>query len=443
MPEIKPSIGQRLLKAFSMVFSGQRGYQSLSINDGFTTPSYADLTVFPNTRVDYEREAGAATSQSLVMAAVEWTSKVLPEAPIVITETSSDGTETPLPGHPVAQLLRQPNRFTDLADLLACFALDWIASGNVYLLKIRNFRGAVIELEPVPSTSIQPCWPDSGSEFISHYEYRVNNQRIQLPVEDVIHFRNGRDPRNPRVGLSPIASLYRELYSDNEASNFQAALLRNYGVGGLLISPSDSQATFDPADADFIKSEIHRRTVGDERGKPIIAGGPVKIERLSFDPKALDLKSLRRLPEERVAAVLGIPASVLGFGAGLDRNTYSNAEEAREAAYESYIIPLQRRICMTLDTQLLAEFDSTGRMKTSFDLSKVRALQQDETEMVNRLAVAYKAGIIKRSEARSAMGLPVEPEDDSYFIAPTAPDSELVTPSTEDQQTEKSATTHE
>lgn len=419
----KLSFTERLAKAFRMVFSASGGRTALNIDDNFhRAVSLRDLTLFPNSAIDYRHEVGDPVSSSLIAAAIEFTARVLPEAPLVVIETD-DSVEKTISNHPVANLIKRPNPFTNRHDLLASFALDWIASGNVYLIKIRNSRGAVIQLEPVSSGMIKPV--GNSTEFISHYKYRVDNQTFKLETSDVIHFRNGRNPYNPRLGLSPIAALYREIYSDNEASNFQAALLRNFGVGGLVISPADSQSSIDADSAEFLKAEIHSRTTGDNRGKPLVAGGAIRIERLSFDPKSLDLKSLRRLPEERVASVLGIPAVVLGFGAGLDRSTFANYSEAREAAYESYIVPLQALICETLDNQLLSEFDTTGRLRTQFDLSRVRILQQDETALVNRLAVAYRAGIIRRSEARSQLGLSVTPDDDAYYqAAEPEPESE-------------------
>ena len=53
------------------------------------------------------------------------------------------------------------------------------------------------------------------------------------------------------------------------------------------------------------------------RGKPHVSTAPIRIEQFGFSPEQMSLKDLRRLPEERISALLGIPAIVAGLGAGL------------------------------------------------------------------------------------------------------------------------------
>jgi phage portal protein BeeE len=45
------------------------------------------------------------------------------------------------------------------------------------------------------------------------------------------------DPRETRRGLSPLGSLVREVAIDEHASNFTAAILKNLGIIGLIVSP--------------------------------------------------------------------------------------------------------------------------------------------------------------------------------------------------------------
>jgi phage portal protein BeeE len=185
-------------------------------------------------------------------------------------------------------------------------------------------------------------------------------------------------------------------------------------VPGLLISPTGDQE-IDPDSAEYLKREVLNRTSGDDRGKPFIAGGPVKVSQFGFDPKSMDVRALRRVPEERIAAALGIPAVVLGYGAGLDRSIYNNVAEAREAAYESYLLPLQRIIAETLASHLLTEFDQRPAAFIEFDNSAVRVLAEDSDNLAKRLVALYEGGLIKRGEARTQLGLEATPADEVYF----------------------------
>ena len=71
----------------------------------------------------------------------------------------------------------------------------------------------------------------------------------------------------------------------------------------------------------------------------------------------MNLIELRRLPEERVAAVMGVPAVLAGLGAGLNSATYNNTRELREYFTEQKLVPLWRTVADELTYQLLPEFD--------------------------------------------------------------------------------------
>jgi HK97 family phage portal protein len=373
---------------------------------------------YQGSRIDYSREIGDPTQSSLVMAAVNWLGRTLPEAPLEVVEKMADGKTNIIQDHEATLLLQQPNDFYTGELLWMCFAMSWIIDGNVYLWKIRNALGQVIQLWWLPHFLVEPRYPmGDDSVFISHYAYLINGVEWDIPAEDIIHFRNGIDPTNTRKGLSDLASLLREIYGDNEASNCSAVLMKNCGIFPFVVSP---KANVDNVDVDLtkVKEEFVRKTTGDERGKPIVNGIGVDVQKMAFSPKELDMKALRRLPEERVAAVIGIPAIVLGFGAGLDRATYANFAEAREAAYESYVIPLERIIAGQLNLQLMG--DKQARLRKSkgeklrHDLTQVRVLQDDQNKLYARLSTAYQGDWMKLSEVRSAAGLKTGPKEDVY-----------------------------
>ena len=84
-------------------------------------------------------------------------------------------------------------------------------------------------------------------------------------------------------------------------------------------------------EAENIAEVFGRRFGGENRGRPlVISGGEVDIKTLSFSPKDLEIGKLRYINEERISAVLGVPAILAGLGSGLERATYSNAKELRE-----------------------------------------------------------------------------------------------------------------
>lgn len=391
------AINQRFKAAFSLsVFrSGAQPYAWL-----------------PRTRRDYAREVGDGSGSSVVMPSILWLMRTYPEAPIRVRR-KSDGEV--LTVHPMTDLLDNPNPYYDGNTLIMASAADYALTGNAYWVKARNTRGRPVELWWIPSSLLEPAWDDKGDEFITHYEYEVDGIKRRIEREDVVHFRFGMDPRNPRKGLSQLASVLREVFTDDEAANFSASLLANLGVPGVILSPGSDESLIDPEDAKLMAEQWQQRFGGDKRGRPLIATTGMKAQVVSFSPDQMNLTMLRRLPEERVSAALGIPAIVVGYGVGLEHSTYSNVASAREMAYENNILPTKRLWASTLTAQLLRDFDTSRTVEAFVDISDVRVLQDDQDKLFARLSQAVQGGWMTVAEARNKVGMDAKPEDDVYL----------------------------
>jgi HK97 family phage portal protein len=370
---------------------------------------------YANTQVDYASECGDLTQNRLIMSAVNFLGRNLPEASIEVVEPRADGTKAAIFAHPLTKLFARPNKFYTGDLLWKSLGLSWIISGNVYFYKVRNRLGEVIELWYLPHFAIEPRW--SGNNFIDYYAYQCDGQEHRINPSDIIHLRNGIDPHNTRMGLSDVASALREIYTDNEAANFSALLMKNSGVPPFALVPKMDITGMKPDDVARIQNSFMRKISGDERGKPAVSTRAFDLVKTGFSPEELDLSKLRRLPEETIASLTGIPAVVLQFGAGLEHSTYANYNEARTSAYEDVIVPLWRYIQAELTHQLLSDFDKSERQAVQFNLSEVRALQDDQNDLYKRVTTGYRMDVLKRSEARSRLGLPVEESDAVYFSA--------------------------
>ena len=85
----------------------------------------------------------------------------------------------------------------------------------------------------------------------------------------------------------------------------------------------------------------------------MVLSGAMNVEIVSFSPDQMKLAELRRIPEERVSAVLGVPAVLAGLGAGLDSATYSNTKELREFFTESKIVPMWNMVAQEIDSSIV------------------------------------------------------------------------------------------
>ena len=335
------------------------------------------------------------------------------EPPLKVYLKSTEGDEV-IDNHPAQVLLQNPNP-NMTANLMNNYIVTSVAVyGDAFLLKLRNESGQVLQLIPLLADMVEV--KGNNEQLITKYEYKQKGNTLEIPPEDMIHLRERIDPRNHRRGLSPLRSVMVEILGDAAASQMAAALVKNTGVPSVVISPKNDLAMTSD-EAENIAEVFGRRFGGENRGRPlVISGGEVDIQTLSFSPKDLEIGKLRYINEERVSAVLGVPAILAGLGAGLERATYSNAKELREFFTEQKLIPMWNHFANEFTKQLLLEdFETNPAYCFKYDLSNVRALSQDEDATMARIVQGYNAGFITVNEARQANQLPPLDNGD-YFV---------------------------
>lgn len=403
------TVGMAVSLGVSMLFGRARGTIYLS-----------------RTKIDYASEIGDPATNSIVGAVVGWIARNLPEAPVrLVREGTTEVVFPPSATGPGAmlRLLANPNPYYSGELLLNAAVVDYHVDGNAYLMKQRAPSGRVVGLWWLPAWMTTPQWPeDDPRVFIGWYRYRVDGIDYAIRPEDVVHFRYGIDPRNPRKGASPLRSLSREIFTDDEAANFTAALLRNLGVPGVVIAPANTTGPTGRQDPETVKQKFMEKFGGDKRGEPLVLTSPTDVKVLSFAPKDMELASLRRVPEERISAVLGVPAGVAQLGAGLDRNTFTNYGEGNVAAYTQGVIPKHRLIAGDLERQLLPDFASGETLETIdvwFDWTQVAAMSALAAAVWARHESAATKGLLTRADFRRAIGKTVRPGDEVYVMPGT------------------------
>lgn len=349
------------------------------------------------TRFDYRGAVGDMLDASVVTAPVGWVQRALPEARLAARQRGNSGQIIERDDHPMLALISNPNPFYGDIALWGATAMMMLIHGNAYWLKVRSASGKVVELWFVPSWMMEPKPASDGSAFIDHYVYTPGNGagRYYLAPEDVVHFRNGLNPRAPYLGLSPMDGVIREIFADMESSNFVASLLRNMGVPGVVISPKNGGMA-SPDDVEATKAWFKQAFGGDNRGQPMVMGAPTEVQPFGFNPQQMNLTEARDVAEERVCAAIGVPAAVVGFGAGLQQTKVgATMEELRKLAWHNGVLPLARAMADELQRSLLPDFErGNRRIELYWDTSDVLALQEDENRATERKLKEFQAGAI-------------------------------------------------
>lgn len=365
---------------------------------------------------------GDGLGTNIIMAPIQFIQRASAQTEPVIEERNGRlwrYTEGPPGASGVIDLLKQPNDFYDGGVLTDAALLSWFLDGNGYIRKVRSRLRRVVELWYLPHWTIEPKWPRGGGDFISHYEYRPMEGygTVDLPPEDVIHLRVGLDPENPRKGLSPLKAVLREVLTDEEASRFSAFILHNMGVPGGVIAPKDLASLPSQSDVEEMKEFMQTQFTGKRRGQWLVLRKPTEISQFGFDPNRLMLGPLRDISEERVCAALGVPAAVVGFGAGLQQTKVgATMRELVRLARVNCIEPNQYKIAEQLTRQLLPEFvpDTTG-LRIAFDNSNVPLFAEDETERAKRAKALVEGAIIRVDQAQEMVGMEVDSTQRVYL----------------------------
>ncbi len=385
----------------------------------FTSADRGLSPALPRTRYPYQRSVGHGLDSNVVMAPVNWILRNFTEAELRM-QRRDKGRWQPLEDHELVALIDNPNPFYSGDLLWKATLVSYVLDGNSYWLKVRNVFGHVVELWYLPHFLVEPAWPRDNSMYISHYEYRSRwgAEKEKLAVRDVVHFRMGLDPRNTRKGLSALKPLLREVWTDDEAANFSASILRNMGVPGGLISPAKGSESL-PSTDDIEEMKEYMRTgfTGDKRGNWLVMGTPTDVKQFGFNPQELQVSMLRDISEERVCAALGIPAAVVGFGSGLQQTKVgATMKELRRLAWTSMLQPTQRALARELNFSLLPEtISQTRRFRLFFDVSRIPAFAEEEAAHTEKVTKQVLGGLLRVDRGQEALGLEVDSTQAVYL----------------------------
>ncbi len=390
---------------------------------------------------DYRLSVGNGEDSSIVAACVNWVANQATQAmPAVRRYTKSDTLGSYVRDHPAAQLARHPTfdiatgqSFYPWEALIKATITALVVDGNAYWLKVRSKSGRVVQLWFVPSWMMIPRWPLDGTTYISHYDYvpSASTERLPLQPTEVVHFRDGIDPNNTRLGVSALKTLLREIFTDEEAARWTASLLKNQGVPGIVVSPGVGGGIPGAEDVKEIKARFMADFTGDHRGEPIVMSGPTTVEQYGFNPTEMNLGDLRDVPEERISAVIGVPAAVAGLGTGLKTaKVGATMGELVDLGWMNGVIPRHKIIAGTTTEQLLPDFDMGFDDVFEFDTTRVPIMATYHKAQAEIHQQNYRWGIEQRGEARRSLALPSGPEDEIYVLQSGAstidPDGDVI-----------------
>lgn len=330
--------------------------------------------------------------------------------------------------HDLLQLLANPAPNIGGRQLLVAFYAYDLLEGNAYLEGVSPFANR-------PPKELWSLRPDrmkvvpGASALPAAYTYDVNGQTTRWEVDQVtgrspiLHYKEFH-PLNDWYGLSSVEPAAYGIDQHNESSKHNKALLQNGArpSGALIFKPvmvngeaqSAPQTIIDQASLRL--EERHGGSLN--AGKPMVLGGNIDWQEMGLSPRDMDFKEMRSDAARDICAGFGVPHELVVPGS----STFNNRAMARLELYEDTVIPLAEKAIGALNAWLTIRYGDDLRLVA--DLNAVSALEPRRETKRKGAIEGWKAGLLRRDEARTRMGEDkIGGEDgEAFFKGPTQTD---------------------
>jgi len=311
-----------------------------------------------------------------------------------------------LPNHPLVRLLNNPNPFMSRGQFTSTLVMDRMIAGNAYVLKARGALGNVGELWRLRPDRVRVI---PGAGYVAGYEYNVGRERITYDASDVMHFKT-LNPLNEYYGMPPLLQLLPRVEIDNYMRGFLKTFFERGGAGPGSILTIKQRVSQDAKDdiRDRIKRQFggssgwHEMLILDQAESSYQQMGLARGLRDAL-PKELDAVS-----EARIAMRFGIPGSILGLLIGYESSSYANKRQDWQVLWDITMTPLLSDMDDTMNLAFRLgqpDADFGGIDEVLYDLSDIKALQEDVDKQHDRHRKNVAGGVEFWEEARDGMGL--------------------------------------
>jgi HK97 family phage portal protein len=334
-------------------------------------------------------------------------------APLSLAITRGSGQDTEwLTSHPLYALLDTPNTEIGTADLWREWVIDMMLGGEIGFEIVRSTRGAKL-FELWPRQPEQFTVRISSSRYRRVSAYHIDDkfgEPYDLLPEEFIHFKF-YNPLSPFRGLSPVAAIRTSIVIDQLAQAWSWLFFKNQARPDYaIIAPTGITKT----EKKEMENDLEQRFSGSQAHKPIILeSGITDIKTFSFLPKDNEWLNQRQMSRDEVAAIVGVPDEIMGYG----KDTYENFNAAERVLWTLTIVNLTG----LRDNILTAKLRKIGALqpgeKVQTDLRQVPQLQEDKSAKITQAKTLFDMGVpVNQASEYLGMGLKnVEGGDIGYL----------------------------
>lgn len=322
------------------------------------------------------------------------------------------------PRHPALVALRNPNPDNTFADILSFILINEDIYGQAYLEIVRSPTRAIVGIRPLEYSSVQEmAVPGAYSYGTSRAAYRiqdiayyqVNEGAVRnLSPKDVINIRS-QDIRSPLANVTAVKSALDSIGMGKSLTKYANAYLEAGGPSGLL---KIKNRTLTKEQAEEVQERWWQRynlLRGKQTGRVAVLDEDGEYQQIGSHLADLDNESLRMAEQAAICTALGVPGQLAqAYYAIRWGNQRAGQEVALRQLWDLTLSPLLARYRQILDKFFLPEFEGEKagtQMRVFWDVSNVKALQEDINAKSDRARKDYAGDLITLNEARADKGL--------------------------------------
>jgi HK97 family phage portal protein len=372
---------------------------------------YSDPSQLPNLG-SVPSATGLAISQltavgvSTVFACVSIRAKDVARcSPRLLGDTASRN-ETPVTDHPVAMLMKRPNRLQTWFEFAYQMHVAFLLKQNAYAAIVRDGRGNPISLIPLNPEAVTIREAPDGSIWymVARFGYYQMNALKSfdwaVPEEDIFHLRGLTF--NSLSGV-PTLSIARDSIGVAMGLEQQAARFMANGARPSGVLQTDKKLT--PDTGARLRSQWESLRSGIQNaGKVAILEEGLKWTPMQLNSVDLEFIAQRKFSIEDIARWWGTPLHKLGVAGEVGKLRLDQADQ-------SYV---NTTIMPDLDMweQKFDQVFDLDKQKIRTDFDERRLLRAEEATRINNQRLKVMSGLATQNECRAEEGLPPMPGAD-------------------------------
>ncbi len=237
-----------------------------------------------------------------------------------------DGGREQVTNSALARILRDPNDYSSISDVILNLIRRLYQSGNAYALALRNDRGEIDSIHLMdraqPSFSDQPGGGvfyalTANSDLDGYLRARGADLAEPQPARNVLHLRL-HTPTHPLIGVSPVMAAALDLALSGAALSQQVQHYLNAATPRFILETDEKLA---PGKATELADEFQDKTTGANAGRSPVIGWGLKARPVTTNANDGKLAELLKYNGENIALAYQIPLPILGLNTGASSST--------------------------------------------------------------------------------------------------------------------------